>query len=204
MGLLIIFAIQLWLTSTLHCAELIVIPVRAWADAARHLTSTTRSRGPKGAELSPNFAMAFVKSGSAVMLTVGKSLAHWLFSRSLLLILFFDNLRDQAPGHNYYSNQWLGNGNTVFMFGVPTIFLALLTISITGMMTYLARRSPRGPQPSTFGHLKRLMAIVDDWDKEKKLFWGDKGEDSGNGWRKAGTADYANGVGPVIMGAEYI
>ena len=63
----------------------------------------------------------------------------------------------------------------VFMNLIPLAILAALSLVLALFAEGLIRWQPKGTQPSTYGNISALLALVDDWDHET-LFWGQKGE----------------------------
>jgi hypothetical protein len=75
---------------------------------------------------------------------------------------------------------------SVWMNLIPISFLAFLFILLGLFAEFLIRHKSKGPQPATYGNIRALLSLVDDWDHER-LFWGDKGVKI-DGIRRAGTA----------------
>jgi hypothetical protein len=73
-----------------------------------------------------------------------------------------------------------------WMHLIPISFLAFLFLMLGLFAEFLIRHKPKGPQPATYGDIRALMSLVDDWNHDR-LFWGDKGVVTG-GIRRAGTA----------------
>ena len=74
----------------------------------------------------------------------------------------------------------------VFMNVLPFVTQAALLLVLALFAEYLIRVRPKGSQPATYGDIRALLALVDDWDHER-IFWGDKREYI-EGIRVAGTA----------------
>jgi hypothetical protein len=76
----------------------------------------------------------------------------------------------------------------VFMVFYPLLTIALFFLALGLFAEYLIRVQPKGPQPTTYGDIRALVALVDDWNHDR-LFWGDKGMwMHDEGVRIAGTA----------------
>ena len=192
--LIIVFCLQVYLTFALHCAEVLINSARDqrfWEKAARRMDSKER-----GAPLNMNVVVSFFANPSNVILLLAKVVAHWLFNQSLLPIVLFSNSYDIA--------NWQCILTQICYYGVPTLVLAAVALVLTGIAWYEACRSPKGPQPSTYGHLQTLMELVDEWGSGERLYWGDKGVTSDGLLRRAGTSGNADAVGPVHFDAEYI
>ena len=192
--LTIVFCLQIYLTFALHCSEVLINSARDqrfWEKAARGMDSKER-----GAPLNMNVVTSFFANHPNVILLLAKIVAHWLFNQSLLPIIVLSN--------NYDNANWQCILTQICYYGVPTLFLAAVAIILTGVAWYEACRSPRGPQPSTYGHLQTLTELVDEWGNGERLYWGDKGVTSDGLLRRAGTSGNADAVGPVHFDAEYI
>ena len=161
-ALLIIVLFQSGITIGLHIAELIVNITRdenAWRDAIR-------SSGAKASYGALGSVKVALSSWHAMVLLVLKSVAHWLFGISIGL----------TEGQMVMS--WLG----LLPLSAVMVLLALSA-------SFLVRRTSRGSQPVTFGHLQTLCDLIDAWPEhvEQAILWGDKGELS-KGTRHAGTS----------------
>ena len=150
----------------------------------------------RGAPLSINVVASFLANPPNVLLLVAKLGAHWLFNQTLLPIVLFSNAYDNA--------KWQCILTQISLFGVPTLCLAAVTTVLTVVSWYEACRSPRGAQPSTYGHLQTLSELVAEWGNGKRLYWGDKGVTSDGLLRRAGTSGNADAVGPIHFDVEYI
>lgn len=76
----------------------------------------------------------------------------------------------------------------VFMAVFPLLTVAMIFLGVACLGEYLVRWSPKGPQPATYGDIRSLGELVDDWTHDP-LFWGDKGVDENTpGVRVAGIA----------------
>jgi hypothetical protein len=62
----------------------------------------------------------------------------------------------------------------IFLAVFPLLTVMMLFLSLALLAEYLIRKKPKGSQPSTYGDVRALVALVDDWQHEK-IFWGDKG-----------------------------
>ena len=192
--LILVFCLQVYITFALHCAEVLINSARDqrfWEKAASGMDSKER-----GAPLNMNVVASYLANPPNIILLLAKVIVHWLFNQSLLPIVIFSNYYDNA--------RWQCILTQICLFGVPTLFLAAVAIVLTGIAWYEACRSPRGPQPSTYGHLQTLMELVDEWGSGERLYWGDKGVTSDGLLRRAGTSGDADAVGPIHFDAEYI
>ena len=192
--LILVFCIQVYLTFALHCAEVLINTARdqrLWEKAARRGNSK-----PRGAPLNRNVVASLLASPPNVLLLAVKMVAHWLFNQSLLPVVIFSNSYDNA--------KWQCILTQISLFGVPTLFLAGAATVLAVISWYEACRSPRGAQPSTYGHLQTLTELVDEWGNGERLYWGDKGVTSDGLVRRAGTSGNADAVGAIHLDAEYI
>ena len=166
-----------------------------WEKAAKHLRSKAG-----GAPLNSNIIASFLASPPNVFLFASKTVAHWLFNRSLVPILFLaaGSVADDD------STKWQNIETQINLFGVPTLFLAGVMLVLLALTWYLACRCPKGPQPSTYGHVQTLTELIDAWGNGEQLFWGDKGVTNNGEFRRAGTSGNAKTVGPIHFDAEYI
>ena len=192
--LILVFCIQAYVTFALHCIEVLVNSARdqrTWEKAAKHLKSKAR-----GAPLNANVISTFLASPPNIFLLAAKVVAHWLFNQSLLPIVVLSNYYD--------STKWEAIESQINLFGVPTLFLAGVALLLLAMAWYEACRSPRGAQPSTFGHVQTLMELIDEWGDGNQLFWGDTGMANDGVSRRSGVSGSADAVGPIHFDAEYI
>ena len=178
-ALLLIAAIQAFLTLGLHCAELIVNTIRdeqIWRSAS--------SPGP-GISLGSNSVKAAFSSWESIALFLVKPITHWLFGLGML----YQMSRD--------SDSLAFRCLPLFTLGGCAFVVAVCT-------TWMVRISPVGPQPATWGHVETLADLVDDWGMghQGKLFWGDKGVGT-NGSRHAGTSDLQVLIGMIRMDYLY-
>ena len=63
----------------------------------------------------------------------------------------------------------------VFASLLPIIVLTFLFLLLAVFAEFTVRRRPSGFQPPTYGNIRTLASLVDEW-QHKKIFWGDKGE----------------------------
>jgi hypothetical protein len=110
------------------------------------------------------------------LLFVFKSVTHWVFGYAFTTDCF------------------------AFMNLIPMIVLAFTFVLLGAFAEFMVRHRPSGPQPVTYGDVRRLVSLVDDWSHER-IFWGDKGP-TGGGIRKAGTAGQR--LAELDMGAWYV
>lgn len=198
--LLIVFCIQAYLTFALHCIEVIVNSARdqkSWEQAAKHLKSAKAN----GAPLDPNIVVSFLSSPPNLCLLASKSVAHWLFNRAVLPLIF---LEADLSSTNQADNTWENTMTEIKLFGVPVGFLAGLILVLLALTWYLACRCPVGPQPSKYGHIRTLAELIDDWGNGQQLYWGDKGVASDSMSRCVGTSSNASDVGNLRFDAQYL
>lgn len=188
--LILVFCLQAYLTFALHCAEVLINSARdqrLWEKAAKK---------ERGAPLNMNVAASFLWNPPNIFLLVAKVVVHWLFNQSLLPVVLFSN--------SYDNEEWQCILTQICLFGVPTLCLAAVAMVLAVISWYEACRSPKGAQPSTYGHLQTLTELVDEWGNGKRLYWGDKGVTSDGLLRRAGTSGNTHAIGPIHFDAEYI
>jgi hypothetical protein len=74
----------------------------------------------------------------------------------------------------------------IFMALPPLCVFAFLFVVLTVFLEITVRYRPSGPQPPTYGNIRSLIGLIDDFSHDK-IFWGDKGKYS-KSIRLAGTA----------------
>ena len=148
-ALLITISLQMLLTLTLHCAEVVVNMSRD-EDMWRRACSKKGTRSSYGALGSIKAAFG---SWKVLCLFSFKAITHWLFGICI------------SESGNLMYMSWEG------LFSVVGVLLALALF-----LTYLVDRRPDGTQPATWGHLQTLVDLVDEWASDgKAMWWGDKG-----------------------------
>ncbi|KAJ9604949.1 hypothetical protein H2200_010338 [Cladophialophora chaetospira] len=195
--LLLIFTMQAYLTLAMHCVEVLINSVRdqkAWEQAAKDIAK--EKVASKGAILNPSILVSTLGSWPNLFLLACKATSQWLFNRALLTVLFFDADKDLDKWDNYETE--------IIVFSVPTFFLVGLTAVLVTLAWYLAFRVPRNFQPSTYGHVRTLLDLIDDWGQGDQLFWGDKGLATDGLARRAGTAGDAELLGPINADTQYV
>ena len=122
--------------------------------------------GKRGASPESSLLLESVKSWPNVVVFVAKTLIPWIFGYGLVCNTFI----------------------IMAFFPLLTVLVMFLVVGV--FAEYLIRATPKGPQPSTYGDVRALVALVDDesWDHDR-IYWGDKGEfKDAEGVRVAGTA----------------
>lgn len=164
------------LTLILHCVELIVNlhrDERWWRTATSH-------RGCLNSNYD-SISQALI-SWPTALLFLFKAIIHWFFGLSLKK--FFDP-NQALPFLRFRPMQIL--------------YLTVITLVLVVIMSMVAFRSPRGPQPAAYGHLQTLADCVDEWTATGDFWWGHKWE--GDVVSHAGTADRK--LGNVKMDSLY-
>ncbi|KAK4444255.1 hypothetical protein QBC34DRAFT_430136 [Podospora aff. communis PSN243] len=66
----------------------------------------------------------------------------------------------------------------VFLAILPLLTVSLLLLALASCAEYIIRSQPKGTQPATYGDVKALVALIDDWGGESNsaIFWGEKGQ----------------------------
>lgn len=138
------------------------------------------STGKRGASPESSLLLESVKSWPNVFVFAAKTLIPWIF------------------GSGFVCNTF------IIMAFFPLLTVLVMFLIVGAFAEYLLRWTPKGPQPSTYGDVCALVALVDgdSWDHDR-IFWGDKGEckDVG-GVRVAGTAQEK--LDEVQMDALYV
>lgn len=165
----LIYIFQAFLTMALYCAELIT-------NLSRDEVTWRRCNTQTQYMARPNAILRAASSWAAVTLFVLKAVLHWLFGKAMT-----------------YAYNW-----GIFMRTPQLLYLSIGTMTLVAFVMYLALERPKGPQPSTYGHLQTIVDLVDDW--HIMMFWGDKGLQS-DGIRHAGTSDMP--LGKILMDAYY-
>lgn len=175
--LLFTLAIQSFLTVGLHCAELQVTLLRD-----EHIWRTIAT--PTGSDPDLSTTKSALKSWPYLLLGTFKIAIHWMYGMAMFV--------------NY--------GGGIFMLAPQLVYLMILWFLFLGFLYFITRRRPVGYLPATYGHIKSMMKIVDEW--HGRMFWGDKGMDE-QGIRHAGTSDHPlphleadalyTGLGPCLM-----
>lgn len=62
----------------------------------------------------------------------------------------------------------------IYMTLIPLIVFTGLLLLLALLATWLVNQRPRGPLPPTYGNIKVLTKLVDDWTSNT-IYWGDKG-----------------------------
>ena len=133
-----------------------------------------------------SFTAAFT-SWQTLVLLILKPLSHWLFGLSIVVSVL----------------------RSIHFRPLPLLILGFLAICLAAFATFLAFQAPKGTQPATYGNLRMLAGMVDDWgeDAGAKLYWGDKGKLIGDerGVRLAGTSACLSGVSRIrVDGVAYL
>jgi hypothetical protein len=208
-SLLIVCAIQSLLTFVLHAVEL-------FANSFRDEGIWQRATSKRGAAFYPNALLLALTSPANILLLVLKVLTHWLFNRCILPVMFL--YHDPAltyiqpgtggivhvGGEEQTTHYWRSAMMEIKAFSVPAFLLAGAMFVVAVFALVLSLSGSRGSQPSTYGHIKTLAELVNNWGDGVRLFWGDIGEAEDGKRRRAGTAGLPDGVGPIRMEAEYL
>lgn len=177
-GYLLGSAVQLILTLSLHCAELLVNVSRD-EDAWRLLASK------HGAQINPSALRSAASSWKWWILFLLKPVAQWLLAANSIQIVPQDLV-------------------TIYFNCLPLFVLSGLALILVGLGEYLLRRQVKGPQPACYGNLQTLVDLIDDWGDgvEGHLFWGSKGNVSSEN-AHAGTSSREQEVGDILIGELY-
>ncbi|KAK5046872.1 hypothetical protein LTR84_007226 [Exophiala bonariae] len=148
-------------------------------DEAVWRRASNLSAGSSGAQISLTSLRSMLMAWQSLALLALKAVSHWLFGTSVV-------------GFSY--------GYIAFN-PVPIFCLAGISLILAAMVTFLAFKKPKGPQPAAWGNLKKLANFVDDWGNgsSERLYWGDKGVSDTTGVRIAGTSPLRQGVTKICM-----
>lgn len=149
-SIVIIAALQSVITLSLHCAELIVNLSRD-EEVFRRVTSS------KGAHPKYNSILMTLKSWQSIVLLMCKAISHWMFSLALSSYL-------RLP--------------ILVMYPMQISYLSIPSGIVAAFATYVSLRRPSGPLPATYGHLKRLVDLIDECQGDSLMLWGHKVDDS--------------------------
>lgn len=123
-----------------------------------------RATAKGGTRTDSNMMLENVRSWPSAVIFIYKALVPWIFSYAFSCFTYL----------------------YIAVFPLLTITVLYLTLGI--FAEYLIRVRGKGPQPATYGHIRALIELVDEWDHDP-MFWGDKGEYTYiQGVRVAGTA----------------
>ena len=51
----------------------------------------------------------------------------------------------------------------LYMFGPQIIYLAILRALFVGFVFSISFEKPKGPKPATYGHIRTLVDLIDEW-----------------------------------------
>lgn len=188
LAFIVIAVFQAFATLGLHSAELLVTRSRdeqclRYAYVCSSSPSSYTQKASKSRKY--NSIPAALTSWQSLCLYILKPLIHWLFGSGLSTTLELPN----AFGYMDYH----------YLFGLAAVVLLLAVFA-----TALSHHRPKGPMPSSWGHIQTLVDLIDDWGSGdvEQLRWGDKGPRE-DGTRQAGTVASGGKVGEIISDAFY-
>ena len=172
--------LQLVITMALHLAELHI-------NCSRDESTWRQASTPEGLRRTSNALVAFLSSYQALILFCLKPFAHWIYSLTYFIDIY--------NGFDIYTPQ--------------VIYLSIVLLILATFSSSLVLWRHKGPQPATFGHLRTLVDLIDEWPKkDDSLFWGDRGSVNGarlgsnmEDIRHAGT--HWQPLGPIRMDKLY-
>ena len=176
---------QAFSTLALHAAEL-VVNLRRDEAAWRKAYSSANFSHSKGCKPPGNAIQGAMYNKGSLLLFCLKPLAQWLY------------------GLGFFASGGGLSFNPLPLFALSGLMAIL---AITAFIS--ARSKPRGPLPSTYGHLQTLVDLIDDWgdNAESTLWWGDKGVAFEDCWgleiRRVGTSASKDGVSKIRMKGYY-
>jgi hypothetical protein len=176
-------AIQLLYTLALHTVEQLVNLHR---DEASWRAASKLDTEHGGAVVGRESTKAAFTAWQTVVLSILKPVSHWLFGLSFVV----EPIR------------------RITIHPMPLFALAGIAIVLAVFATILMFHRPKGPQPATYGDLRMLADLVDDWGDGAggQLYWGDKGRgiEGGSAVRFAGTSSHVQAVEKIqIDGQSY-
>ena len=187
--------LQAFSTLALHITELVVNLRRDEAEWRQASTA-------RGATLAPTALRAAFSNTGSLLLLVLKPLAQWIWGLGAFVVI------SSSDDNN------LDNGVYIGCNPLPLFVVCGITIILSAYAIIASRKSPYGPQPSTYGRMQTMADLVDDWGKGVKgrIWWGDKGAVGSDGYgksgrtavRRAGTAGKKDILGIIRMEEFYI
>ncbi|KAK4228947.1 hypothetical protein QBC38DRAFT_132111 [Podospora fimiseda] len=144
-GVFLIIALQAVVTLSLHCCELIV-------NLSRDEKIWRKLIGPRGTNGHYNSVWAAFTSWQTVFLFTMKAGVHWMFGMAI-------NLQYNL-GVNMHPPQ-------IFYFAGICLIAALFGL-------FLSLQQPKGHLPPSFGHIRTIADIIDEWADSGCMFWGEK------------------------------
>ncbi|KAL2212045.1 hypothetical protein CC79DRAFT_1393294 [Sarocladium strictum] len=171
----------------LHCVELLV-------NMSRDEVLWQKARHERGASIRSEPLFAALTSWRTVVLTILKTVLHWLLGQSLVPFSF---MVEDEP--DQFVRGWF-----VFLISPSRLLLFAIVSAVTAAFTtLLAFWQIRSPQPAAWGNLQTLADLVDDWRTiDGNLWWGDKGNEDGT-IRHAGTGYTPETVSKIDMEVYY-
>lgn len=163
-------AIQILYTLALHCAEQLVNLTRdeaSWRRAypftfSKHSNNSDQPNMKKkfGTVVGRNSTKAAFTAWNTLFLFILKPVSHWLFGLCVIV----------------------SSTHYITFHPMPLAALSGVALILSIFATVLAFQKPKGPQPATYGDLKMLAEMIDEWGSGagETLYWGDKGESSGD------------------------
>lgn len=158
-GVFLIIAFQSVITLSLHCAELIV-------NLSRDEHIWRKLIGPRGTNGHYNSVYAAFTSWQTIFLFAMKAGVHWMFGLAI-------NLQYNL-GVNMHPPQ-------IFYFAGFCLVAALFGL-------FLSITQPKGYLPASFGHIRTIADIVDEWADSGCMFWGVKDSPNGTNLGFTGTS----------------
>lgn len=141
-----ISSVQALLTLSLHCAELIV-------NCSRDEVTWRKTSSKDGLSRNRSAIPAVLTSWQAMSLFCLKFALHWVYGLAM------------SPQSEY---------GLIFR-AVDIFYLAIGVAALATFGTAIVLWPPKGPQPATFGHIQRLVHLIDEWpEKGESVYWGHK------------------------------
>jgi hypothetical protein len=177
----VVAAIQLLYTLALHTVEQLVNLHR---DEASWRAASKLDAEHGGAVVGRESTKAAFTAWQTVMLSILKPVSHWLFGLSFVV----EPIR------------------RITVHPMPLFALAGIAALLAIFATILVFHRPKGAQPATYGDLRMLADLVDNWGDGAggQLFWGDKGNGTERGTpvKLAGTSAHLQAVEEIKINGQ--
>ncbi|KAK1758582.1 hypothetical protein QBC47DRAFT_375127 [Echria macrotheca] len=109
-----------------------------------------RAATPKGASFETNMILEEFRNWPSAAIFVYKAMVPWIFSFGVACNV------------------------ALFVALLPLVTIAVLYLILGLFIEYLIRAEPNGRQPATYGDVRALLGLVDDWNGET-IFWRERG-----------------------------
>jgi hypothetical protein len=140
-----------------------------------HPNDPMASNGTAGAAFATDpLTSAFLSWQNAILIS-SKTFLHWCFGQTFRLAYFPEDMKVFVDPLVYVTNYktWTYSGDIQISFrSGPMITYGVSAMLVAVFVSFLAWRNPKGPQPSSWGHLQTLADMIDSWDVDDNgRFW---------------------------------